>query len=205
MTDDKDGRERILQVARRCFARWGFEGTSTRKIASEANVAQSLILYHFATKEELWRSVMVDSFLQMIEHHLKQQPALTGLSPKELFKASIRTYVESTAKEPDHHRLMVQVNSASSDRLNWIVDNYVKAFHTQLMGAIRAGQAAGFVKPMDPTLIYYSIIALAGTPFIAEPEIERLGADKSGLTSDAIADAIFALIIVDHDDDHVSD
>ena len=200
MADDKAGRDRILKVARRCFARFGFEGTSTRMIAGEADVAQSLILYHFASKDELWRSVMVESMLGIIESHLKQQASLKGGSPKEHFKANIRNIVEFTAREPDHHRLMVQVTSAPSERLNWIVDNYIRAFHTQFMDAIRKGQKDGYIKPMDPTVIYYCVLSLAGTPFIAEPEMDRLGADKSAITAETMIQTIFDLILVDEDE-----
>ena len=200
MTEDEGGRARILSVARRCFARFGFDGTSTRMIANEADVAQSLILYHFSSKDELWRSVMVDGFKRMIDSDHRLLPTLEALSPKERFKARIRNFVESTAADPDHHRLMVQVNSAPSDRLNWVVDNYIQEFQVQLNDEIRKGQAAGFIVPLDPTLLYYSVISLAGTPFIAEPEMDRLGANKSALSAASVSEAIFSMLLVNKDE-----
>ena len=44
-----DARDRIVSAARRSFATAGFEGASTRQIAADAGVAQSLLLYHFGS------------------------------------------------------------------------------------------------------------------------------------------------------------
>eukprot|EP01039_Chlorochromonas_danica_P018553 gene18553-22331_t len=57
-----DARERIVSAARRHFAPAGFEGAATRQIAADAGVAQSLLLYHFGSKDALWRAVMDDLF-----------------------------------------------------------------------------------------------------------------------------------------------
>src|SRR5271156_2270460 len=47
--------DRILDVAISLFSRNGFEGTSTTEIGLGAGIAQSVVLYHFATKDALWR------------------------------------------------------------------------------------------------------------------------------------------------------
>ena len=53
-----EARVRIVTAARHAFASVGFAGASTREIAKEAGVAQSLLLYHFGSKDALWRAVM---------------------------------------------------------------------------------------------------------------------------------------------------
>ena len=44
----------ILDAAERVFALHGYDGAAMRMIALEANVAQALLHYHFATKEKLY-------------------------------------------------------------------------------------------------------------------------------------------------------
>ena len=55
---EKDGRERILAVAIRCFSEQGYEGTPTAGIAREVGVTQPLVHHHFGSKEALWRESM---------------------------------------------------------------------------------------------------------------------------------------------------
>ncbi|MBX3112650.1 MAG: TetR/AcrR family transcriptional regulator [Fimbriimonadaceae bacterium] len=53
-------RASILSAAARLFADRGFTGTSTADIAEAAGVTKSLVLYHYATKEALWREVIFE-------------------------------------------------------------------------------------------------------------------------------------------------
>lgn len=53
-------RSAIIAAATRLFADKGFTGTSTADIASAAGVTKSLVLYHYATKEALWREVIME-------------------------------------------------------------------------------------------------------------------------------------------------
>ena len=51
--DDLPGRPTILKAARRCLIRLGHARLSTRVVATEAGVNQSLIHYYFGTKDGL--------------------------------------------------------------------------------------------------------------------------------------------------------
>src|SRR4051795_9429196 len=55
-------RQAILDAALDLFAERGFDGASTRLIAERAGVAQPLLNYHFAGKQELWQSAVDDLF-----------------------------------------------------------------------------------------------------------------------------------------------
>ena len=57
-----DTRDRILAAAREVFAEHSYEGAATRDIAERAGVAQPLLNYHFTSKDELWRAVVVSLF-----------------------------------------------------------------------------------------------------------------------------------------------
>ncbi len=51
-------RSRILDVAEPLFADEGIQGVSLRQIAVAAGVDLSLVIYHFATKEKIYRAVL---------------------------------------------------------------------------------------------------------------------------------------------------
>jgi AcrR family transcriptional regulator len=50
-------RERILREAERLFALQGFHGASMRDIATAAQVGLSVVVYHFETKQNLYRAL----------------------------------------------------------------------------------------------------------------------------------------------------
>jgi len=56
-TGDGSARERILKTAEQIFAEMGFEGTSLRQVAVNADVPVALVSYHFKNKLGLYREV----------------------------------------------------------------------------------------------------------------------------------------------------
>lgn len=55
-----DARQRILQATMRCFRAYGYEKSSMKLIAAKAGVSQTLLHYHFQTKEKLFASAIDD-------------------------------------------------------------------------------------------------------------------------------------------------
>jgi AcrR family transcriptional regulator len=53
-----DAREKILDVATRLFSSLGYTNTSLSHVAKEAEVSKALILWHFDSKESLFRSAL---------------------------------------------------------------------------------------------------------------------------------------------------
>lgn len=54
----KDRRSDILKAAMELFAMKGFRGTTTRDLASHAEVNEAIIFRHFHNKEELYRAIL---------------------------------------------------------------------------------------------------------------------------------------------------
>ncbi|MDP6427378.1 MAG: TetR/AcrR family transcriptional regulator [Rhodospirillales bacterium] len=59
-TDDSQpsGDLRVLEAALEAFSQHGYDGVSTSEIATAADVAQSVVHYHFGDKETLWRAAV---------------------------------------------------------------------------------------------------------------------------------------------------
>ncbi len=59
----QDTRNRILKAAESLFSKNGFDGTPTKKIASEAGVTEMTLFNHFPSKELLYKTVVKERFL----------------------------------------------------------------------------------------------------------------------------------------------
>lgn len=112
-----DNRRAILEAAKRVFVEKGFAGASMSKIAREAGVTQSLIHYHFRTKQALWQAVKSDLFER---YSSRQREAFASEAPTaELLETAIRTYFRFLAENPEFVRLHqwhdLDVDSASDE------------------------------------------------------------------------------------------
>ena len=53
-------RQLILGAAKRCFARNGFAGTTTKSIAAAASISEGLLFKHFPTKSALYAEILAE-------------------------------------------------------------------------------------------------------------------------------------------------
>jgi len=194
---DDDSRARIIVAARHSFASVGFEGASTRQIAAEAGVAQSLLLYHFGSKDALWRAVMDDLFASLTAHMVAAQNRVKDHSIQARLVAMVEAFVDLCAADADIHRIMTLEGRRPSERLTWLVDRHLREGYVQACDLIRRGQEAGIVKPGDPTLLYYSMIAIAGTTFSLAPEIRLVSGNDRAVGPRAITKLIGSLLFND--------
>ncbi|CAM3098453.1 HTH tetR-type domain-containing protein [Stackebrandtia soli] len=60
-------RREILAGARACFARYGYEGATVRRLEEEIGLSRGAIFHHFKDKDSLFLSVAEDDAIQMAE------------------------------------------------------------------------------------------------------------------------------------------
>jgi TetR/AcrR family transcriptional regulator, transcriptional repressor of aconitase len=59
-------RQRILAGARACFARYGYEGATVRRLEEEIGLSRGAIFHHFRDKESLFLAVAEDDAAAMV-------------------------------------------------------------------------------------------------------------------------------------------
>ncbi len=165
-------RMRIIRSARQCFAAQGFAGTSTRQIAEDANVAQSLLLYHFKSKDGLWQDVMTDSFRRALRILNDAAIAEPSQRATDQLGAGVRALIDICASDPDFHRLAIFESREPSDRYQSMSDSHFDQMARRGAHFIKAAQDEGSVHAGDPYLLYVGLFSTVGSIFSFARHIE---------------------------------
>jgi len=167
-------RERLVDAALEVFARHGFEGATTRDIASRAGVALAALPYHFTTKEALWKAA-ADRIFGLLSGHLEtHRRDMEGADPRSRFRVVLRELVLFSAKHPELHRFMLQEGTDRGERLVWLVDTHVRPLYRAAVGLIEEGQAHGFLVEGRGEQLFYALIGAASLPYAVAPEYKLL-------------------------------
>lgn len=100
----EDARTRLLDVAEELFAQHGFSATSTRMIATIANVNLGSLHYYFNTKEALYLEVFRRRGVPLVHERmrrLEQAQARAGGAPvpvRELLHCFVQPFLETSLR-----------------------------------------------------------------------------------------------------------
>jgi len=134
-------RQLILSAAKRCFARHGFAGTTTKSVAAAASISEALLFKHFPSKAALYAEILAE------ECELFQAPSTATLV--ELVRGMVSHFLQiangSDEEEAQRLRLMVtsQLDDGEFARLLYgkIAGLIGSLFSASLDRAIAAGEA----------------------------------------------------------------
>src|ERR1700760_119354 len=143
-------RQLILGAAKRCFARNGFAGTTTKSVAAAAAISEALLFKHFPSKAALYAEILAEECEADpdLAHLLGLEPSTATLV--ELIKGMVRHFL-SISDGSDHEeaqRLRLMTTSHLDDgefaRLLYAqVANLIgPAFTASLERAVAAGDAS---------------------------------------------------------------
>src|SRR3979411_2441444 len=106
-------RQLILSAAKRCFARHGFAGTTTKSVAAAASISEGLLFKHFPSKSALYAEILAEE--------CEADPALhrlLGLEPSTetlvvLIREMVRHFqqVADTPDQQEAQRLRLMITS----------------------------------------------------------------------------------------------
>jgi AcrR family transcriptional regulator len=143
-------RQLILGAAKRCFARNGFAGTTTKSVAAAAAISEGLLFKHFPSKAALYAEILAEECEADpdLAHLLGQGPSTATLV--ELVKGMVRHFlgVANGPDEEEAQRLRLMTTSHLEDgefaRLLYAkVGNLIgPVFVASLDRAVEAGEAS---------------------------------------------------------------
>jgi AcrR family transcriptional regulator len=114
-----ESRERILESAKRLFAKRGFERTATLAIAHEAGTSESQLVRYFQTKAGLLQAIFDESW-EMLNQSI--QPVVVGAAnAREALLGVLETVIAAFGRDPDLAHLLLfegrRIRGASSEVL----------------------------------------------------------------------------------------
>ena len=106
-------RQLILGAARRCFARNGFAGTTTKSVAAAAAISEGLLFKHFPSKAALYAEILAEECEADPElaHLLGQEPSTGTLV--ELMKGMVRHFMQITEVPDDEEAQRLRLMTTS--------------------------------------------------------------------------------------------
>jgi TetR/AcrR family transcriptional regulator len=164
-------RGRLLEAALTEFSRHGFEGTSTRSIATRAGCHQPQINYHFDSKEALWEAAVDHLFADLVS---VITPVTAIDDPVERFADGLRRFVEFAARRPELNRIMVAEAMTSTSRLEWIVEHHTAAAHAFITETWRAVRETGRGAAIEPRFVHHLVAGAASLLWANAPEATLL-------------------------------
>ena len=183
-------RQWILGAAKRCFARHGFAGTTTKSVAAAASISEGLLFKHFPSKSALYAEILTEECEADPALHrlLELQPSTRTLVV--LIREIVRHF-QNVAETPDQEeaqrvRLMLasHLDDGEFARLIYAkIDGLIgPMFVASLQSAVEAGDAkVSTSEPMNlfwfahHTVLMATLTRLPATPCLSYggSDIER--------------------------------
>jgi AcrR family transcriptional regulator len=195
-----DIRERLLEAALVEFGAKGFDGASTRAIATRIGAHQPQINYHFASKEALWSAAVDHLFAELGRTMAGLAIDARSADPSDVaagFAEMVRRFVRFAARHPELNQIMVHEATAESGRLTWMTERHVQPLYDAVRALWRRLRAAGIAAPIDERLFHYVLVGAASLLYVNAAEARLLtGIDPTAERwVDAHAEGLVAMLL----------
>ncbi|MEE9374004.1 MAG: TetR/AcrR family transcriptional regulator [Saprospiraceae bacterium] len=166
--------QEVLVEALKSFAQLGYGGVSLSSLAKKTGVADSLLHYHFGTKEELWKKSMMQAGSQIIDSLEDIFNVLDNVNGLEKLRIYIKKIVLFSASHPEFQQVVVQEVFSDSSRSNWLIEEILKPIFSFMEVIIKEEQAKGTIKSIPPANLFSFIIGAIITFFARSYQMKKL-------------------------------
>ncbi len=166
--------DRILAAAAAEFAARGFGGARVDRIARRARVNKAMLYYHFGSKQALYRTLLRRLFHDAAAR-MRAIADSPGPAPARLGRAA--TMIAGFLSEHEHlPRLMLREVADRGAHLDAATLAALAEVPLAFSRLVRRGIDEGALRPVDPLVVYLSMIAPIVVFFAAAPIRRRLSA-----------------------------
>ena len=118
-------RAAILAAAIEVFSRSGYDGANFREITAICGAKRSLILYHFESKELLWREALTEIAERFSAHFASiHQPEVLG-SDRERVRHALDCFLDSLQAVPEYGLIFLREGVSEGERMDWMARHFL--------------------------------------------------------------------------------
>lgn len=163
----EEARAAVLTAAEHLFARRGFEGVAVDHVAELSGVKKQNLLYHFQSKEMLWKET-VDALFAGVDASFWEHRAPDPISWEGL-RSFMRTYADICRERPAYILIPLIEGVGSSWRTTWIAERHLSKHVASFEKYARNLIEAGVVANVDPLFLQNMLTGGVQISLASEP------------------------------------
>lgn len=159
--DAEATKARILEAAKKEFAKSGMGGARVDVIAEKAKANKRMIYHYFGSKEDLFRTVLENAYIDI--RSAEQKLNLDHLEPRDALERLVRFTWGYYLKNPEFITLVNSENLHRAKHLKQseVVKVYSRKFVAMMENILTRGVAAGvFREGVDPVQLNITVAAI---------------------------------------------
>ena len=158
----EERRLQILQVAIELFAKQGFSGTTTKKIAEEAGVSEAMVFRHFATKKELYHAILDHKACEGMNDLPWEDEAIKAAIEKSddftVFNSLACRALHNQQKDTTFMRLLFHSAFEKHELADMFFDGFISQIYEFLSAYISKRQKEGAMRDVNPRIVVRSFL-----------------------------------------------
>jgi len=151
-------KSRIVQAAKREFARRGFDATSIRQIVAEARVTKPVLYYYFKNKGHLFLSLLEEAIAPLCDEVERIAGGEGGA--RERMAGIIAAILQYVERRPDEFRLLHRAVERREREVQVLAQKYFRRNFLAISGVLQDGVDRGDFRPLHVPQTTFSVIAI---------------------------------------------
>lgn len=151
-------KERIERVATRQFARYGFDGTSIRRIVAEARVTKPVLYYYFKDKSGLYLGLLEGAVAPLCDE--VERIADGEGSPRTQMEKIVLAFLRFFRERPNEFQLLHRAVERREREVQLIAEKYFRRIFQGLSRVLHEGVDRKIFRSLDVAQTTFSMIAI---------------------------------------------
>ncbi len=158
----KNNRQQILDIARKLFLEFGYNGISIRNIAKRAKLTTGAIYFHFKNKKQIYSTICLEAIDTL--HKLFYEGMAARKTPAQKLISTYDSYLKFYYEYRDYYNILTEYKAEYDDEPDPHKDEIQKkniALLELMSGAFTDGVKRGDFKNLDPRMVAFFLSAVA--------------------------------------------